>query len=299
MKNPYKRLDVFRCSQEAHREFEGRVSVYHVLKEKDCYPQGCIYFLWHCVLLEKGNPCIKKYRYIGKKCKGCTYYDEEKVHLQPELMLNEEAYDRFKEELDDFESWLDETRFRQLSIQGRIKSIKPWFQRILQPGESHVRHRGYILVFKTGFIGMTRFEDTFYVRVSEKMMKLIEFVPKMKVELVGEVREDRGRIVIHRPKRVEIIKPGWGRSWTRDRALVAVRTATFLKEQPDECIACRWGALADVTDRRENEEKKYRNLYCLKGVAVPEGCYIRATVRSGKRKVGQVISLVEKKGGSR
>jgi hypothetical protein len=124
-------------------------------------------------------------------------------------------------------------------------------------------------------------------------MQSIGFVQKMKVEMLGELRDDRGRIVIHRPKRVEVIKPGWGRPWKRDKALVAVRTATLLKQQPEVCISCRWGALADVTDRREREERRYRNLYCLKGVAVPEGCYIRAVKGTGRKRPGKVISLTE------
>jgi hypothetical protein len=293
MKNVYKRHDVFRCSQEAHREFDGRVSVYHVLREKSCYPQGCLYFVWHCVRMEKGVPCIKGYSYVGRACRGCTYYDEEKVHLQPERMLEADAYERFLEELDDFETWLEENRYRRLNIQGRIKSIKPWFQQVLYHEERQIRLRGYILVFRTGFIGMTHFEDTFYVRVSESLMKHMNFVQKMKVEMTGELREDRGRIVIHRPKRVEIIKPGWGRPWTRDKALVAVRTATLLKQQHESCISCRWGALADVTDRREREERRYRNLYCLKGIAVPEGCYIHAVKGSGRKREGKVIPLTE------
>ena len=294
MKNLYKRRDVFRCSQEAHRQFDGKVSVYHVLREKGCYPQGCLYFLWRCVRLEKGILCIKGFEYVGKACSGCTYYDEEKVHLQPECMLDEDGYEHFLEQLDDFESWLDANRFRRLNIQGRIKTIKPWFQRVLLPGEAHMKLRGYLLVFRTGFIGMTHFEDTFYVRVSENMMKRIGFIPKMKVELMGELRVDRGRIVIHRPKRVDILKPGWGRPWTRDKALVAVKTATFLSEQHDECIACRWGALVDVTDRRTNEEKRYRNLYCLKGMAVPEGCYIRVSGKTAVRGPGRVISMTDR-----
>ena len=277
MRNAYKRLDVFRCSQEAHSEFEGRVSVYHVLKEKQCYPQGCLYFLWHCALLEKGNRCVQGYRYVGKNCKGCTYYVEEKIHLQPELLLDEEAYRVFLEDLDDFEDWLASVSFRRLAVAGKIKNVKPWFERTLYPKENRVRLMGYLLVFRRGFLGTTAFEDTFYVRVSERLVREYGFVPKMKVEMVGEVREDRGRIVVHRPGRVEVIKRGWGKPWRRDEALVAVRTATLLEEQPDPCLACRWGSLVDVVDRREAEEHRYRRLYCLKGVAEPDGCYVRVS----------------------
>lgn len=281
MKNPYKRMDVFRCSQDAHRRFEGRVSAYHVLKEKGCYPRGCLYFLWRCSRFEKGEPCVHNYHYVGRNCKGCTYYVEEKVHLQPERLLSEEAYAEFLEEWDAFETWIDGVRFKRLPIAGRIKIVKPWFEKKIGHRENHLRLRGYLLVFKRGFIGMDAFEDTFYIRISERLMQNYRFVSKMKVEMTGEVREDRGRIVIHRPGSVEILSKGWGKRWRKDKALVAVRTATLLHEQPESCINCPWGALTDITDTRKNPPEHYRNLYCLKGIADPDFCYVRA---SGKRR---------------
>jgi len=283
--NQYKRLDIFKCSQEAHREFEGRVSVYHVLKEKGCYPQGCLYFVWHCALLEKGNRCIHGYHHAGKNCKGCTYFVEEKIHLQPELLVEEEAYRRFQHDLEDFENWLESVLFKRVGIGGRIKRVKPWFEKILFCGERHTRLRGYLLVFKGGYIGMNSIQDTFYVRVPERVMQIYGFVPKMKVEMTGEIREDRGRIVVHRPQKIEIIKQGWGRPWTREHALVAVKTATLQEHQSDRCLACTWGALADVVDRREKEERRYRNLYCLKSVVNPENCYVRGLKFIGKDKI--------------
>jgi len=275
MINQYKRLDVFRCSQEAHRRFGGRVSVYHVLKEKSCFPLGCLYFVWHCVLLEKGNRCIQGYRFTGKKCKGCTHFMDEKVHLQPELLLNDNEYECFQDQLEDFETWLGDIRFKRLNVAGRINSVKPWFEQVLYPGQVHTKLRGYLIVIKRGFIGNSFFKDTFYIRISEGLMRAYSFVPKMKLELNGEIREDRGRIIIHRPKRIEVLKPGWGRPLTRERALVDAKTATLLNDQPDQCLACRWGALIDVMDRKKEEDRRYRKLYCLKSIADPEGCYVK------------------------
>ncbi len=280
--NQYKRLDVFRCSQDAHRHFGGRVSVYHVLKEKACYPGGCLYFLWRCGLLEKGRRCVSGYTYVGRLCKGCTYYIEEKVHLQPEMVLTVEAYNRFLEDLEEFETWLEAVRFKSLNIAGRIRTIKPRVETVLLPGERHLRVSGYLLIIKNGFIGQDMLKDTFYIRVSKQMMKQYCFVPKMRIELIGEIREDRGRLIVHRPKKIEIMKKGWGFPWTDEKALVAVKTATLLKEQTGQCLECRWGTLTDVIDRRDREESRYRNLYCLKGITDPEGCYIHAVGLSKK-----------------
>jgi hypothetical protein len=280
MINQYKRLDVFRCSQDAHRSFQGRVSVYHVLKEKACFPQGCLYFLWRCSRMEKGEVCVHKYKYIGKNCKGCTYYDEEKIHLQPEMILSPDEYARFLDDFEDFETWLESVRYRRHPLSGKINIIKPWFERFIGHQEK-LRLLGYLLVFKRGFIGLNSFNDTFYVRVSEHLMKRYQFKPRMKIEMSGEIREDRGRIIVHRPAQIEIVSKGWGDVWSREKALVAVSTATLMKNQSESCLSCRWGALVDTINTKKNPPKRYRNLYCLKGIINPEGCYLRVNTPAG------------------
>lgn len=275
MINLYKRIDVFQCNQEAHRHFEGRVSVHHVLKEKACYPQGCLYFFWRCVLLEKGQRCVQGFSHAGKKCVGCTYYTDEKVHLQPTLLLKSDAYERFLNDLEQYETWLEEVQYKRKNVWGRIQTVKPWFEKTVQPGESHTRLRGYLLVFKRGFIDTQAFDDTFYVRISESLMRSYRFVPKMKVDMNCEIRLDRGRLVLVHPGRVDVLSKGWGFPWTKEKALVAVRTATCFTDQSESCLACPWGSLADIVDKSSTEERRFRNLYCLKGVARPEGCYVR------------------------
>jgi hypothetical protein len=283
VKNPLKRTDVFRCRQEAHRRFNGSVSAYHVLREKKCWPSGCIYFLWHCIRLEKGMRCPHRFTVPGRKCAGCTYYVEEKLHFQPDLLMDAETREKFNEELEDFEAWLEKVSSVRQTVAGRIATVKPWFEKTVFSNGSRVQLRGYLLVLKRGFIGISALDDALYVRVPRPLMRQFMFVPKMKLEMTGEIREDRGRIVVHHPKSIEVLNRGWGRPWTDERALVAVRTATFLEEQPDRCLACPWGALADVVDRSEPDEKKYRNLFCLKGIADPDACYVPAMKKLRKK----------------
>ena len=280
--NPLKRTDVFRCRQEAHRRFHGAVSAYHVLREKKCWPVGCLYFVWHCVRMEKGGRCPHRFTIPGRKCAGCTHYAEEKLHFQPERLIDDEAYALFGEELEAFDAWLARASRGRPNLAGRIAVIKPWFEKDVWPDGSRLRLRGYLLVLKNGFVGMEAVNDPLYVRLPKGLMAEHRFVRKMKVEMTGEIREDRGRIVVLHPKNVEITGRGWGWHWTDEKALVAVRTATFLERQPDQCLACPWGALADVRDLSEPEEKKYRNLYCLKSVADPDGCYVPALRRMKK-----------------
>jgi len=281
--NPYKRTDVFRCRQGAHRRFGGKVSAHHVLKEKKCWPLGCIYFLWHCARLEKGGRCPQRFTVPGRKCPGCTHYIEEKLHFQPELAVDPAVFERFREERESFDAWFEKACSVRQTVAGRIAAVKPWFEKSVETAGSALRLRGYLLVIKRGFIGMDSLDDAFYIRVPRTLMAQHRFVPKMKIELTGEVREDRGRVVVLHPKGVETLNRGWGYRWTDENALVSVRTATLLEEQPERCLACPWGALADVVDRSEREERKYRNLFCLKGIVDPEDCYVPAAGQLRKK----------------
>lgn len=274
MKNPYKRTDVFKCNQESHLHFEGQVSAYHVLKEKQCYPQGCIYFKWHCILKTKGLKCIHGYNYIGKNCNGCTYFDEEKIQYQPRLMISSEEYEKFLEEVDNYESWIERVQYRRELIAGRIFTVKPWFQKWIDAHHSTVKFLGYLLVFKKAFIGYDRFDSPVYVRISKKLMNEFNFRPKMRLEFQGEIREDMGRIVIHKPGRFECLNHGWGKVMSPDEALVSIKTASQFQDQPEKCLNCRWGSLVDVLDKSEGEETRYRSLFCLKHIQDPNGCYL-------------------------
>lgn len=276
MINPLKRTDVFRCRQEAHRRFGGAVSAYHVLREKKCWPAGCLYFVWHCVKLEKGGRCPQGFTVPGRKCGGCTHYAEDKLHFQPERLIEGAAYDAFLEDLEAYEAWIEKASRGRPQVAGRIAAVKPWFERTVLAGGSRLRLRGYLLILRNGFVGVEAVDGPFYVRVSPGLMASFGFTAKMKVEMTGEIREDRGRIVVSHPKQVETRGRGWGWRWTDEKALVAVRTASHLDRQPEQCLSCPWGALADVSDYSEPEESRYRSLYCLKAVADPEGCYVNA-----------------------
>ena len=107
MRNCYKREDVFVCRHDMHRGFDYRVSAHHVLREKNCYPHGCVDFLWKCKLLDKGGTCPKGYRHVGNNCTECRHYDEEKIHRYPELLISAMEYRAYQRECRRFDDWLD------------------------------------------------------------------------------------------------------------------------------------------------------------------------------------------------
>jgi len=276
MINQYKRHDIFRCKHEAHKSFNNRVSVYHVMYEKKCYPEGCINTIWHCTLKERGKDCVKGFNYVGRECKGCTYYQDEKIHLQPELLLNQNEYSKFLNDLEEFEDWLFSLKNKKFDLRGEIVSVKPWFQEDILPDRKQRKLRGYLLVLQNNFIGITAYDDTLYIRISEKLMRRYDFAPQMIIEYVGEIKVDHGRLIIYNPYKIEVIQETTEEAWTRNKALVAVRTATKFRQQVDKCLECPWGCLADVKDKRTNKKNFYRNMFCLKAVADWLDCCIRS-----------------------
>jgi len=54
---------------------------------------------------------------------------------------------------------------------------------------------------------------------------------------------------------------------------VARQSARSLPRQPEKCLHCPQGALVDVTDRSNGQERRRRELICLEGMANAEACY--------------------------
>ena len=96
MKNQYKRTDIFRCVHDVHQKFQNRISVYHILKEKQCYPQGCFYFRWRCKQLNKKNKCYRGFFHVGRKCFGCRDFYDEKIPLTKAVEIMVELSNEYK-----------------------------------------------------------------------------------------------------------------------------------------------------------------------------------------------------------
>ena len=266
--NQYKRQDVFRCVQDFHAGFENQVSVYHVLKEKGCFPEGCIYFRWRCRLLNKGEPCPKKFRHVGRICFGCRDFYDEKLINSPRLLLEEAAYRAFQEELLDFESWLDEVEGREVNFTGTVDAVKPMFRKFIHPGKrSSLKFEGFLVAFGEGYFDYVHFEDRCYLRVGRSTQRRQRFARGDRLDFYAKVRLSHGRLVLKRPRRLEVEGGGGGEGepWTEGRALVAMKTGTTFKGQPERCIACDRGVLIDVEESAKHRARRYRQLFCLEG----------------------------------
>lgn len=270
--NQYKRQDVFRCPHKAHFRFEKNVSVYHVLKEKKCFPEGCIYFLWKCHLLNKGNSCPKKYEHVGRDCFSCKNFFDEKIIYQPEIALSPEDYEKFERNLEEFEEWLKETVGRWIEFSGTVNSVKPHFRKIRFGSKETLTFPGFLISFKEGYLDRVFFKDHIFLTVSRKTQQNLKFAPGDEVEFRARLRTDRGRIVLEKIRYVEFPHKEEEPSWTLSQALVAKNTGKEIDCQPEKCMICENGSLMDVVEKTDKASKVRRHLFCMLGVENPDEC---------------------------
>ena len=274
MQNPYKRTDVFSCSYKGHEKFQNRVSVYHVMHEKHCYPQGCLMFRWQCRV--KRGKCPRKFKYVGRLCKGCMHYQDEKMHYQPRLLISLAEFESFKQELQDFDDWIEENRSRDIELWCRVGSIKPHFYIKEYGNQRHFRLSGYLAVFHYGFMGTTRFDDTFYAYISPSQQDRFRLAAGDEFEARGRLSIDHGRLLFPKLWGIHVETRSGAQTWNNSRALVAKQSATRFKEQPESCIRCPHGALIDIIKMEQGQKHLKRALYCLEGIQDPAVCYIQS-----------------------
>ena len=276
MKNPYKRMDIFRCKYSTHAKFNYKVSAYHVLRIKNCYPQGCLYFKWRCQLLNKGQSCSKGFQHVGKKCFGCKYYYDEKVNNQPELLISETEYQNYLDELEEFEDWLATIKGKYAEFWGIIKSVKPLFLKIINSDKSFINLQGYLLRFDDVFLNRFHWKDHCYAVISADQQQRYRFAPQDDLEFKCRIELDNGRLIFRKIRAVEFRVKSNEETWTNSNALVAKGTATFFENQAPKCLHCDKGVLIDVVDKSAAQWEKRRELYCLKSFSSPEVCYYKA-----------------------
>lgn len=276
MKNPYKRNDVFTCHYARHAAFANRVSAWHVLVAKKCYPQGCLEFKWSCALLNKGKRCSRGFSRMGRLCPGCAHYRDEKVHYQPSITLSPAEYALFQQELAAFDEWVEENQGRERDIAFRIDSLKPRFHKQIDAHGARLRLEGYLLIAREGFIGLDAFDDYFYAVISPQQQERLALAPGDELDARGVFALDQGRLLFPRLHAVEVRSRSGAATWHNSSALVAKQSARPLPRQPEKCIQCPQGALVDVTEHSNGQERRRRELICLEGLEGGEECYFQA-----------------------
>ncbi|MCK4412276.1 MAG: hypothetical protein KAY32_01905 [Candidatus Eisenbacteria sp.] len=280
MRNCYKRDDIFTCRQEVHRRFDHRVSAFHVLCEKGCYPEGCVSFVWKCKLLGKGGRCPKGYRHVGSNCTQCRYYDEEKIHAHPELQVSAEAYVAFLAECAEFDEWLAGHARRPVEVGGRVSDIRPCLVKVLEGSRARTHLRGFLLRLERAYVGLQGFDDPIYLPVSRGQQERLRLAAGDRVEAEAWVRLDRGRLLGDRPRRLRVEERGGEAPPRWDGALLDCLGAVPLHDQPERCLRCERGVLVDVETPAgpggPPRGRRRRELLCLEGIGRPNDCPYQA-----------------------
>jgi hypothetical protein len=292
MRNTYKRDDVFICRDQAHGRFGHRVSAFHVLKEKRCYPDGCLSFLWKCKLLGKGGACPKGYGHVGNNCTQCRQYDEEKVHRRPELLLSPEEFALFREECEEFDEWIARMKDRPVAIGGEITDVRPHLVKRVDGKRSSLQLQGFLLRLTPAYVGLQGFEDPIYLSIGRAHQRRLLLAPGDRLEVEGWLRLDRGRLVGQGARHWQLDARGGGRPEGWDQALLDRLGAIPLHGQPERCLRCERGVLVDVEHVPHSgparSAGRRRELFCLEGIGRPQDCpfealqALRAGVRPGE-----------------
>lgn len=276
MINQYKRQDIFLCRHDAHRTRGQRVSVYHVMHRKKCYPEGCVYFLAKCSELAKRKTCHRGYSYVGRKCPGCKYYDEEKMTRTLSIATDVDIHAEL-EAIYEFEEWLRDTAGKEWSCQAKIRSVKPRMIQTVYPsagrGKEHTHLLGYLICFEYCYIGQTFLQDTSYAITGRDFQKRHRFTAGDEIEFRATLTEQDGRLVFQTLRQIEFRKKSsMNPVWTDSLSLVAKHTGSLLGRQADKCIPCPYGFLIDVHEYQNGGEILYHRIFCLQGMKSAAGC---------------------------
>lgn len=281
-RNQYKRHDIFSCNHSSHHRFGGTVSTYYILEEKQCYPDGCINFVWRCQLLNKGHSCPKKFSHVGRKCFSCKHFYENKYQQTPRLKVSDEEYHNFLNELEDFNYWIDENQQRQVEIDAEIIGVKPNLKAFGSIDRPYYRMYGWILVFDQVYIGYDLFEDIAFAKISEKAQDRLLFRAGDILEASAKFNFMRGRLVFSHVHNIDLKTRGDEPLPDGEDILVAAQTATSFPVQPEKCMHCDQGVLAEARDNDSDRSGPSRTLVCLRGERNPLECiyHLKPQLRS-------------------
>ena len=274
IQNMYKTPDLFICRHPTHRKFDNKVSPFHILKQKKCYNKGCVEFLWRCNVSVKGKKCPRGYKHVGRNCFSCKYYYDEKICRIPEPLVDDKTLKQFFENLDEYEYWLSTVEGREIAFSGKIASVYPYLRKIIDNGRSSIRMNGFLITFDNGHIGYDLFDDTIYLKTSVSFLIKWQPAPVDDIELRAVIKNDRGRIVLIKPRHIEIMRHGGQPVIDYSKALVGRATGKTVKDDISLCRNCPFGSLLDV-EQIYPKLNHYRRFYCLRGVEYSKGCMVR------------------------
>ena len=277
-RNLYKAPDIFRCRHDVHRPFKSAMSPFHILQQKQCYPHGCVTFIWKCRLLAKHKKCFRGFEHVGRKCFNCRYFYEEKQHQYPEFRQNGQSAEEFMAAFAEFEDWVHDLQQRRVLAEGTIRAVTPQLFFIPHKEGQNLQARGFLARFDQGYIDNQPFEDPFYLSLSPLSQNQLQLRPDDQVEFEAQLHIDRGRFKFHKGGRFHFMQRGQQQALRKADITVALQTYTIQDGQPGKCLSCAHGVLAErIVDAPARSDKKDKNgptrlLICLQGVRDYKDC---------------------------
>lgn len=279
-KNLYKQPHTFRCVHETHRRFNGEMSPFHILSEKNCYPHGCVYFHWKCRLLAKQKKCFRGFSTVGRKCFNCKFFYEEKQHQYPQFIENGQSENDFMQAFEEFEDWINELQSKRITVEGRVAAVTADLSLKQNGKNQQLLMNGFIIRFNNGFIDNQLFADPFYLSVSAMSQNKLQIKEGDELEFDAGLLIDRGRFKFIHPGRFCFYQRGDGRVVRRNDVLVALKTYSIQQNQPEKCMRCAYGQLVDTEGSKKGPS---RATVCLQGIVDYRYCTIVIEIAENKR----------------
>jgi len=274
IKNMYKIKGLFVCKHPLHERFDFAVSPYHILKQKKCYKQGCIEFLWRCNISNKGKKCPRGYKHVGRNCFSCKYYYEEKICRVPETLVDNKTLKKYLAELEEYEYWLSTVENKRVRFSGEIAAVVPSLLKVIDNDKTSMRLTGFLIKFERGHIGYDLFDDTIYLRVGSTFLKKHIPAPDDEIELEAQLINDRGRVILIKPSHVELDHKGGEQIIDFSKALVGKTTGADVLDDIRLCRDCPYGSHLEVQVTGVKPDN-FRRFYCLRGVEYAYNCPVR------------------------
>lgn len=270
-KNLYKQSHVFRCVHDAHRHFKSEMSPFYILSEKQCFPDGCVYFYWKCRLLAKKKTCFRGFSHVGNKCFNCKYFYEDKQHQYPELIAGNENNSSFLDAFSDFEEWINNLQSKRVACEGKVAGISPDLSLKQQGNHRQISAHGFLVRFEEGFIDDMLFEDSFYLSLSAISQNKLLLRKGDNLEFEASLIIDRGRFKFIKSGRFQFYERGDEKPLRKNDVLVDLQTYTIQENQPGKCMDCTYGLLVDVDNHKNGPS---RATVCLQGIADYRYCTV-------------------------
>jgi len=274
IRNMYKQKGLFICKHPMHERFDFEVSPFHILKQKKCFKEGCVEFLWQCKIGTRGKKCPRGYQHVGRNCFSCKFYHEEKICRLPSPTVDSRELESFFRKLGEFEYWLSTVEGLRVQFSGVVSSVHPALVKTIDNGRSNIRLNGFLIKFDSGYIGYDIFDDTLYLQVGSYFLTRWRPAPGDEIDCETELKNDYGRIVLYKPSRIDLTRNGSQPLIDYSKALVGKTTGTEVKDDIKLCRDCPFGALIDIQQIRPRENR-YRRFYCLRGINNAATCPVR------------------------